>query len=244
MIICSICKSENDQYAHICRKCGGFLQNRVHNLDLFATLWEVIEKPGSAFRLITLAAHKNYSLLLYVFYGINLMFTGICYFKLGDRFENMIMLFFWVLNIGIPLGVVLGPIVSLFHSLLIKIFSGKSSFRTSLGITSYAFMPIAISLWLVLPIALLTFGMYLFTFNPSPMAIKPISYILLVGLNILLIVWAFILSIIGTKVGNQVPFWKSLLIIIILYVSLLSAFFKSGEYVQKHIQVKYISTIR
>lgn len=233
MIICTVCKAENDLFSSVCKKCGSFLQNRVHNLDLFYTLWKVIESPRNAFRLIMLAEHKNYTLLLYALYGINIVFTGFWHFKLGDKFGNILSLFSWAMLIGIPLGIALCPLVSFFYWILSKIFGSKATFRNSLGIMSYALTPILISLVLVLPVELLTFGMYLFTFNPHPIHIKPISYIMLIGLNITLTVWAFILSIVGTMVGNQVALWKSVLIITILYILILSILIVSGEYALK-----------
>lgn len=233
MIICSVCQTENDQYSIICRKCGGFLQNRIPNIDLFNTLWKVIENPKSAFRLIMLAEHKNYTLFLYTLCGINIAFTGLWHFKLGEQFENVLSLIFWALLIGVPLGMLLCPIVTSFHWILSKIVGGKASFRTSLGITGYALTPIVISLLLVLPVELLTFGMYLFTFNPHPMTIKPLSYRLLIGFDIILIAWAFILLIVGTKVGDQIPFWKSVLIVAIFSTIIISGLVIGSKFALK-----------
>jgi hypothetical protein len=230
MILCSVCRTENDKYATICKKCGGFLQNRVPNLDLFDTLWRIIESPREAFRLIMIAEHKNYAMFLYALCGISVAFSGFSYFRIGDRFENVLLLIFWALLIGVPLGIALCPIVSSFHWVLSKLLGGKASFRTSMGITSYALTPITISLVLLLPIELMTFGMYFFTFNPHPIAIKPISYIILIGLNAVMILWAFILLIIGTKAGNQISLWKSVLIVAILYGLVLSGILFGGKY--------------
>jgi hypothetical protein len=230
MILCSVCQTENDKYATICKKCGGFLQNRVPNLDLFDTLWRIIENPREAFRLIMLAEHKNYALFLYALYGISVAFSGFWYFRIGDRFENVLILIFWALLIGVPLGIALCPIVSSFHWMLSKLLGGKALFRTSMGITSYALTPFIISLLLLLPIELMTFGMYFFTFNPHPIAIKPVSYIVLIGLNAVMILWAFILLIIGTKVGNQISLWRSVFIVAILYGLILRSVMLCGEY--------------
>jgi hypothetical protein len=230
IILCSVCQTENDKYATICKKCGSFLQNRVPNLDLFDTLWRIIENPRKAFRIIMLAEHKNYALFLYALCGISVAFFGFWYFRIGNRFENMLFLIFWALLIGVPLGIALCPIVSSFHWALSKLLGGKATFRTSMGITSYALMPFTVSLLLLLPIELMTFGMYLFTFNPHPIAIKPISYIVLIGLNVIMILWAFILLIVGTNVGNQITLWKSVIVVAILYVLVLQSIMFCGEY--------------
>jgi hypothetical protein len=230
MIICSVCRTENDKYALICEKCGGFLQNRVPNLDLFLTLWRIIENPREAFRLIMLSEHKNYALFLYALCGIDFAFSGFWYFKIGNRFDNMLLLIIWALLIGVLLGIALCPIISSFHWRLSKLLGGKATFRTSLGITSFTTTPITLSLLLLLPIEIMTFGMYLFTFNPHPITINPASYIILIGLNIVLILWTFILLIIGTNVGNQISLWKSILIVSILFGLVVSGIIFGGEY--------------
>jgi hypothetical protein len=235
MIICPVCKTENDLFSLICKKCGGFLQNRVPNLDLFDTIWKVIENPRSAFGLIMRAEHKNYSLFLYTLSGISIAFASFWQFKMGDRFENVFPLILWAILIGVPIGIVLCPFISSLHWILSKIIGGKTGFRASLGITSYSLTPLVISLLFVLPIELLTFGMYIFTFNPHPMTIKPISYFVLIGFDLALAAWAVILMIIGTQVGNQVSLWKSILIVVILSTLTCGSLIISGEYALKYL---------
>ena len=179
------------------------------------------------------AEHKNYALFLYTLSGIGIAFTGFWHFKLGNRFENILFLIFSATLIGIFIGIALCPIVSLLHWGLSKYFGGKASFRNSLGMTSYSLVPIVISLLFVLPIKLLTFGMYFFTFNPPPITIKPISYLLLLGLDSALAVWAWILLIIGTKLGNQISFWKSLCISSLVFGFIAVGLLAAGEYALK-----------
>jgi hypothetical protein len=233
MIICSVCQTENDQFASICKKCGAFLQNRIPNLDLFDVLWKIIETPRNAFQLIIRAEHKNYALFLYTLSGIAFTFAGFWHFKLGNRFENILLIILPAILIGLLIGIALCPIVSSLHWGLSKILGNKSSFRISLGITSYSLLPIVLSLLFVLPIELLTFGMYFFTFNPPPITIKPISYMLLIGLDIALTVWAWVLLIIGTTVGGQISLWKSILISALVYGLLAVGLLAGGEYAVK-----------
>jgi len=231
--MCSVCHSENDQYASICKKCGGFLQNRIPNLDLFDVLWKIIETPRNAFRLIMRAEHKNNALFLYSLLRIAVTFDGFWYFKLGNRFDNILLIILPAILLGIFIGIALCPIASLLHWGLSKMLGNKSSFRNSLGITSYSLLPVVLSLLFVLPIELLTFGMYFFTFNPPPITIKPISYVLLIGLDIALTVWAWVLLIIGTAVGGQISFWKSILISALVYGLIAVGLLACGEYALK-----------
>ena len=128
MIICSVCQTENDQFVSICKKCGGFLQNRIPNLDLFDVLWKIIETPRNAFRLIIRAEHKNYALFLYTLSGIAVTFAGFWHFKLGNRFENILLIIFPAILIGLLIGIALCPIASSLHWGLSKILGNKSSF--------------------------------------------------------------------------------------------------------------------
>jgi hypothetical protein len=233
MITCTVCQTENDQYSTICKKCGGFLQNRVANLDLFEMLWKIIENPRSAFQLIMLAEHKNYAVFLYTLSGIAITFTEFWYFKVGNRVDNILLIIFIAIVIGIPSGIVLCPIAASLHWGISRILGNKSSFRNSIGITSYSLTPIVLSLLFVLPIELLTFGMYLFTFNPPPITIKPILYLLLMGLDISLTVWAWVLLVIGTNVGNQISIWKSIIISSVVYGLVVIGLVAGGEYALK-----------
>jgi len=87
-----------------------------------------------------------------------------------------------------------------------------------------------LSLVFVLPIELMTFGLYLFSFNPHPITIKPTLYIVLLSFDVVLILWGLILSIVGTKVGNQIPLWKSISTVVLLYGIVASGLLTGGEY--------------
>lgn len=177
MIKCTVCLTENDEFATICRQCKAFLQDRIPNLDLFETGWRVLESPHKAFRVITLAEHKNYSLFLFTLFGISLSFTGFWFFRLGNRFASLLDLMPWAFGAGIVLGFAVAAILPLAYFLFAKMAGGSTGYRTSLAVLGYSLTPIALSLFLVLPIELLTFGMFLFTWNPHPYTIKPLSYI-------------------------------------------------------------------
>jgi hypothetical protein len=152
MIICSVCQSQNDEFATVCSNCKSFIQNRIPNLDFFETVWKVIEAPHKAFHDITLSEHKNYALLMFSFFGIGLSFTGFWYYHLGSRFDSLLE----VLVRGSFYGVVLGYVSAIlitgcFHGMA-RLLGGKGSFRNSLGVLGYATTPVALSLITILPV--------------------------------------------------------------------------------------------
>jgi len=225
MITCPVCHSENDSYATVCLNCKGYLQNRVPNLNLFETMWEVVESPRRAFHTITLAEHKNYSIFLFVLFGISLSFTSFWYLRIGNRFETLFELIFWALGVGVAIGIGLLLILPPIYHLGAKLMGGKTGYRSSVGLLSYSMVPVVVSLFFVLPVELLTFGMYLFTANPHPHTIKPVSYIALVGFDAAVSLWSIILAVLATAEGHQLSKFKALVVVFLTLTTLGGVFF-------------------
>jgi hypothetical protein len=213
MIKCTVCLAENDDFAMTCIKCKAFLQDRVPNLNLFETSWQVIESPSKAFRKIALAEHKNYVLFLFSILGVSLTFTAFWYLRLGNRFHSLLDLIPAAVGIGIVLGLVAAVVATGVYHLLAKLMGGMTGFRGSLGVLGYSMTPVAFSLVLILPIELLTFGMYLFTGNPHPYVMKPLSYVLLIGFDALIALWTLSLAVVGTNVGHRLNMLKSMVVV-------------------------------
>lgn len=214
MIQCPVCHFDNDDFAVTCSQCKGFIQDRVPNLNLFETGWTVLESPHQAFRTITLAEHKNYVLFLFTLFGISLSFTGFWLFKLGRYFENLLDLIGSALGAGVVVGLVAAVVLTLIYHGIARLLGGGSGFRNSLGLIGYSLTPIALTLFIILPIELLTFGMYMFTGNPHPYTIKPVSYVILIGFDSVVSLWSVILAVLGTRVGHQLSIAKSVLAVL------------------------------
>lgn len=229
MLRCPTCAFENDDFAITCQNCKGFLQNRVPNLNLFETAWGVLESPRSTFRSIRLAEHKNFSLLLFCCFGIALSFTAFWYLKLGRLFETLLDLIPWALAGGMALGLFASLLLTGLYHLLARLFGSRIPFRNSLGLLAYSFVPIVFSLVFVLPIELLTFGMYLFTGNPHPSVIKPLSYVLLVGFDTIMALWTVTLLIIGTSVVHRMGGRKALTLVLTAIAILSGAFLAATQ---------------
>ena len=215
MIPCPVCRVENDEFATTCRSCKAFLQNRVVNLDLFETAWKILEAPKKTFQRIAIAEHKNYSLALFSMFGISLSFTLFWYLRLGDRFDTLLDLVPTALGAGLVLGLLSSVVLSGLYHGFAKLLGGKTSFRNSFAILAYAATPVVLSLFLVLPIELLTFGMYLFTWNPHPYTIKPVSYVALIGFDGIMALWSVLLATLGTVVGHHVDIIKAIVIVLL-----------------------------
>jgi len=210
MMKCPVCSKENDDFATTCIRCSSFLQNRIPNLDFFETAWKILESPQKTFRRIVVAEHKNYSFFLFALFGISLSFSAFWYFRLGNRFDTLLDLIPWAVLVGVCFGVATALVLTALYHGVAKLLGGNSSLRNSFAILAYSLVPIVGSLVLVLPIELLTFGMYLFTSNPHPYTIKPLSYVLLMGFDGAVAAWSILLVTIGTIVGHQLSLVRSI----------------------------------
>ena len=221
MLRCPSCSFDNDDFAIICVQCKSYLQNRVPNLNFFETAWGIIESPRATFRKITLAEHKNYVLFLFAGFGIAVSFTTFWYLELGKFFDSLLFMIPWALGGGVVGGLVLTPLLTLFVHLVGRALGSNQQFRNSNAMIAYSLVPVMLSLILILPIELLTFGMYLFTSNPPPFVIKPTSFLVLAGFDVLMSVWALTLSSIGMTVVFRFSVWKAAgAVLIILFVTL------------------------
>ncbi len=201
MIECPVCAMKNGDLSVVCTQCGGYLQARVQTLDLFDTLWALIESPKRAFKRIILSEQKNYIHFLAAVGGIGFAFTWLWCVRGGWLFENNLQL---LILAGILAGPVLGIILlyvgSFFFFLCARLMKGNGRFRDAKAVLAYAMIPMMFVTVFILPLELGFFGMSFFTANPSPMILKPVAYIILIGLDGLSVLWSFFLLVIGTRV--------------------------------------------
>jgi hypothetical protein len=206
MIQCPNCGVENGDLVIVCLRCGSFLQARVPTLDLFDTIWQLIESPRKAMRRIALAVHKNYAIFLASFYGIGLAFFLLWILDLGEVFNNLLYLLFTAILIGPALGIIHIFLTSLIGVLTGRLLGTRMQFSNVLGVAAYATIPVNLSIVFVLPIELMTFGLFMFAQNPSPFVIKPIPYIIFMILDGLAILWSLGLFVMGARTISNLRF--------------------------------------
>ena len=201
MITCTVCGAQNDALAIVCTSCRSFLQTKVDNLNLFETLWGLMETPGATFRRIALARHKNYTVLLSSLLGCSLIY-GIAWYKsLGGSFANLAILVLSGLVAGPAVGTAFVVVVALLIRACGRIFGGKGSFKNVFAAAAYATAPIVYSLVLVFPIEIAVFGIYFFGNNPPPTVINPLAYAILIGLDGAAVLWSWVLLAMGVPVA-------------------------------------------
>lgn len=227
MILCSICRRENHHFATTCASCGGYLQNRTENLDLFATAWGVIERPLRTFRLIALSRRKNFAPFVAALAGIGLTFGLFWSVAAGEHTENAASLFI----AGIVVGPFAGIALVLFYSLLVKAMTASRGstlrFGNAFAVYSYALVPVVLTVIFLLPVEIIAFGRFFFTNHPTPYSLSPVVYVCLIGLDALCAAWTLSLLAAGTKVLLDAS-WKRSLVLFGLPLLLLAAGIAGG----------------
>ncbi len=212
---CTICGAENSETALICVSCRAFLQNRVRALDLFQTVWGVLESPRSTFHAITIAEHKNYAFTLFGLLGIPALAFMMSHFRMGDVFENLMTSIGVSVVGGVVCGAATAPLAAFVHSLASRVIKTDASFRVSLGVTAYAMAPAALIGVLTLIIQWMTFGQHYFDGNPPPMTINPSSAWAMAVLTGAGALWSTGLAVVGTSVGGRAGVLKSAVIVLL-----------------------------
>ena len=195
-----MCGTENDDFAVVCVSCKGYIQAKVDTLDLFRTIWGLIESPGSTFRRIALAGSKNYVLPLTFAFGIALVYAMLWRGNYGVREPQLTTL----LGIGVVAGPVLGGILFWVLSRILSAVSRatgrKIAKRNAFALFAYAASPVVLSLVIVFPLEIAVFGVYLFDNNPPPIVLNPAAFVVLAGLDVIASVWFVVLLGIGIRV--------------------------------------------
>ena len=227
MITCSICRTQNNHLASICGKCGGYLQTKVENINLFETLWKLIEHPSKAFKNIAMAKHKNYILLLAFILGIDFSFLLLSYWNTYDRLEDTKIFLPVGIGGGILFGLILITIISLLVLLFAKIFKLKTRFRDIWSVISFSFVPLIYSFIFLMPVKLVAFGISYFSANLSPQTINQFVYYLLLIIDGSLFLWTAILFLIAIKTIFDLNITKALTICFPILIIVSVAFYFS-----------------
>jgi hypothetical protein len=214
MLKCDVCGTENDDLALKCSGCRGFLQAKVEVLDLFPTLWGLIERPRATFRRIVRARRKNFAFGLAALLGIAVVFLVMWARQSGTGYGSLVELVGAGIALGIPAGILLAFVLGVAGERLSMMLGGRGGVKNFAAVTSYAASPLLYALVLVLPAELAIFGMYLFDRNPDPMALKPEVYVVLLGFDVLSTLWAATLLHIGLREASGVGSWRGVAVTI------------------------------
>jgi hypothetical protein len=202
MIVCPVCGRVNDEVRTTCDGCGSFLQGRVDALNLFETLWGLLESPRRTMKRIVLARHKNYVLLLSALFGVGFVLDVAWYKTLAARFGSLTSLVGTALIAGPFIGMLSVVVLSALLQQITKLIGGTATLRNLFAATAYAFSPFVAALVFVVPVEIAIFGLDFFGANPPPMVIKPVEYTALLILKAVAALYALSLLVEATMAAN------------------------------------------
>jgi hypothetical protein len=200
MIDCPVCGTRNHHLNVVCSSCGGFVQGRVDNLDLFSTIWNLIERPRRAFHQIAIARYKNYSTIVPGLAGAGFVFAFFWFINAGDHTSSTMSLLLGGMAAGPPVGVVLTLLMSGLLWTALRVSGVTVRFRNLYAVLAYCTVPVLLAAVFILPLEVFTFGRYFFSLNPPPWLLKPISYYTFIGLGCAVAAWTYALGVTGMKV--------------------------------------------
>ncbi len=231
-IKCQVCNSDNLGLAVRCSSCGSILQDSVKALDLFTTVFDIWRYPDATLKKIILATHRNYSFLLAALEGIGLSFLTLYIVKAADIYSIQ---FGRLLLTGTVLGIaVFLPAVYLFgvvNFVVLRVWRSGASMKGFLSSVIYSLHPIALGAVLLVPMQVAIFGSFLFSNNPPPQVINPVSFYFLAFLDVVFVISVFYLFLRLAKIvfGTR--------LLLISFVVLLSGVFAVALEIAKRIML-------
>ena len=125
MLKCDVCGTENDDLALKCVECSGFLQAKVEVLDLFPTLWGLIEQPRPTFRRIVRARRKNFAYALAALLGVSVAFLVMWARQSGTAYRSIVEVAGTGTATGIPAGILLVLVLAFAGERVSKLLQGR-----------------------------------------------------------------------------------------------------------------------
>lgn len=221
MIICPVCNTINHHLEIICKQCGGYIQTKIENIDLFQKLWQLIENPVKAFKHIAIAKHKNYIIFLTSLFGMSFLFLLFEYINIGRIINRGVLIALAGMGGGIGFGFFFLAILTWITLGFSKLFkSPPTKFWNLFSVIAYSTVPIIYIFIFLLPIKLLTYGIILYTSNPSPVLVNAsVSYISWF-LEALMFAWFIVLFNTASRVVFEFNFFKAITMTLAIFISI------------------------
>ena len=198
---CSKCNHINPPHKNTCENCKSYLRERVVNIDLWKTLFQLIDEPNVAFKNIIYSEHKNFIIFLLFFISVkNLIiarFLSVPELGLNGVTSSFIL----SLLLTIATTLIIVSSISFIQLLFYKKQNILLRFVEAFALNTYSLFPFIVGLFIIFPSELVVLGGDIFSNNPYPFQIKPTITYLLLGFEIITILFSLFL------------YYKSLLVV-------------------------------
>lgn len=184
-----------------CDGCGAYIRDRVPALNLFATLWGMIETPAATTLRIGRSEQKNYTYLIFALTGPLLFAVALFFARIGDTTWPFGYMMAAIVIAGPLFGLLLFPLTALWMRAVLRISYGlRFGYRMSASWLAWSLTPLMWASVLLLPLLLGIFGVILFSTNPAPWDMLPVPFWSLGGICILVLPWSVMLLPVGFRV--------------------------------------------
>ena len=198
VLVCNNFKKENAFYLMICSNCNSFLRSKIPNIDLWETIGKLIESPLQAFGRIIQAENKNFVVTLMVFACVKLSLAVMIIYNAFYSYNGIPLTFLNALLLGGVPSIILLLAFSFIITISNNLFGIENRFKDNFAVYIFSFIPIIGGMVVLTPIQFALFGEYWFTFNPSPLLMKPTASLILLIIEGILFLWSGVLFIVGT----------------------------------------------
>jgi hypothetical protein len=192
-VVCGACGAKNSLLALRCDACGAYLRDRVPALDLFATLWGILESPRTTFLRIARSEQKNYTHVLFAGTGPVLVAAVFAAMKAGDAGVSFAELLAGIVFAAPVVGLLHGIFAALLLKLLFRFRKIRLRYRDAAAGLAWALSPLFWLSALILPLQLGLFGQTLFSENPAAWNVQPLPYWLLATVYAAAVIWTVVL---------------------------------------------------
>ncbi|MBU0474423.1 MAG: hypothetical protein KKF62_09675 [Bacteroidetes bacterium] len=217
-IKCENCNSENDYFKMNCSNCGSLLRDKYPNIDLFSSIWLLIETPSKALKKIIYSDHKNYLLFLLVLLVSKLVLTS--FFAQSVIIKPVEYQYYLSINFGIGFGIILAFILlfPLLQKIVLKNRGILTRYKDNLAVLVFSQIPTILFLLILLPIEFALFGKYWLFSNPSPFMMKETAAYAFSIMEILVFIWSLILLGIGNFIQSNSRVFAFFITILFLFI--------------------------
>jgi len=154
----------------------------------------LIESPMKAFARIIHSEHKNFIVFILFFaaikYSIAAVYMSLAIAGNNHYLHNVFIVF--LINLGILVTVIL--LTTYLFTYVLKSKNIRTRWKDNISIIIYSLIPYIIALVILFPVELILFGYTVFSVNPSPFIIKETLAYVMLGFEILFILWSVFLS--------------------------------------------------
>jgi hypothetical protein len=228
--ICPNCNTENPFYVLNCINCKAFLRSKIANIDLWDTLWKLLESPIKTAETIIHSEHKNFSSIILLLAGIKAGSSFLVVSNALDLFSSGITSPFRFIFICASIFIIALFAASFLITKSNQLFGIKNRVKDNIALYAYSFLPAVFIMIFLTPVKLAIFGLYWYSFNPSPMLFKPMTTNIMLFIEGIFYLWSIVLLITSTYAQTKNIFYSVLVGLGISFILLISIVF-IGSYI-------------